>query len=283
LREVPITYKILLRMLIDRVSLELPVYDGLLASHHHKEAGHTSRRAHGTDDWLLIATLSGLGRFNTELGELVARPGSLTLISPGTPHDYGTARAAEGWEILWVHFHPPHDWLEFLQWPTSAPGLAQFEPPEWTEIHAAFLEMLRLSLATGPRRRQFAMNALERLLLLCEAQLPHLGHRIDDRVRTVVEYIHAHLRDPLTLESLSDLVHLSPSRFAHLFREEIGMPPLQYVGLQRITRAQTLLARTTLSVTEIAAEVGMEPFHFSSRFKAHTGTSPRNYRNSAVS
>ncbi|RYG43952.1 helix-turn-helix domain-containing protein [bacterium] len=269
-------------MIKDRVSLDLPHYDGLLASHHHKEVGHTSRRAAGTDDWVLIATLSGLGRINTALGEMPVTPRSLTLITPGTPHDYGTARGAAGWEILWVHFHPPHGWLELLHWPTVAPGISLFGPNDWPEILAAFGQVVRLSLATGRRRREFAMNALEHLLLLCEAGFPDSGPPIDDRVRLVVEYIHGHLREDLTLANLSDRVSLSPSRFAHLFRAEVGMPPLQYVGLQRLERAQTLLQRTTLSVSEIADEIGMEPFHFSARFKAYSGSSPRNYRYSTL-
>ncbi|CAN5433808.1 hypothetical protein BH11ARM2_BH11ARM2_09170 [soil metagenome] len=182
------------------------------------------------------------------------------------------------WEILWVHFHPPREWLEYLLWPPSAHGVAIFTPKHWREIHAAFREAFRLSLSTQRRRRELGMNALERLLLLCEADLPYAAHPMDDRIRAVVEHIHGHLRQPLTLESLSGIVHLSHSRFAHLFRKEIGMPPLQYVGLQRVHRAQTLLERTTMSVSEIAAEVGMEPFHFSTHFKTHTGISPRAYR-----
>ena len=269
-------------MSIDVDRIEVPDYDGLLAGHHHKGPLHVSRRAHGTPDWLLVATLSGAGRFNTPLGEVDARPGSLALISPGTPHDYGTAREVGGWEILWVHFHPPHEWLEMLHWPLIAPGVALTSPENWREVQAAFRDVLRQAASARPRRRQFAMNALERLLLHGEAGLPHLGSPMDDRVRLVVEHIHAHLREPLTLESLSGLVYLSPSRFSHLFREETGHAPLQYVFQQRIDRARRLLERTTMSVGEIAAEVGMEPFHFSARFKAQTGSSPRNYRFSTV-
>lgn len=270
-------------MVIDVDVIEVPDYDGLLAGHHHKGPTHASKRIGGTADWVLVATLSGAGRFNTSVGEFLAEPGTLALVSPGTPHDYGTARGVDGWEILWVHFHPPHEWREYLYWPAAAPGVALYAPRNWRDVLAAFREVFRQTHSTAHRKRQFAMNALEKLLLLCESGLPHLGHPMDDRVRLVVEHIHAHLRESLTLESLSALVYLSPSRFSHLFREETGMAPLQYVGQQRIDRARRLLERTTMSVSEIATEIGMEPFHFSARFKAETGSSPRSYRTSAFS
>lgn len=267
-------------MLKDRVALDLPYYDGLLVGHYRRGPGYASRRAGGTDDWLLVATLAGLGRFGTRLGDAAAPPGTLALISPGTPHDYGTARDAAVWEILWVHFQPPPEWRELLHWPTGTPGVAFLEPgpSAWKEIERSFREVYRLSLRSLRRRRRFAMNALERLLLQCDERLSGAGHPMDDRIRAVVEHIHAHLGGPLSLEKLSKLAHLSPSRFAHLFRAETGMAPLQYVSLQRMRRAATLLEHTTLGVAEIAAEIGMEPFHFSARFKEETGENPRAYR-----
>jgi AraC family transcriptional regulator of arabinose operon len=280
LRSLSKTFTILLSMIKDRVAIDLPYYDGLLAGHHCKEPGYALKRQGGTDDWLLVATLSGAGRFGSSLGDLIASPTTLTLLAPGTTHDYGTERNQSGWEILWVHFHPPHEWLELLHWPQSAPGIACFDSPEsaWPEIQECFWEVCRLCFWPGNRRKQRAMNCLERLLLLCESHVPDTGVVMDDRIQRAIEYMHSHLRDPLSLETLSAIVHLSPSRFAHLFRAETGMPPLQYMSLQRIQRASILLERTTLSVSQIAGEVGMEPFHFSSRFKSQTGRNPRDYR-----
>jgi len=271
-------------MLKDRIALDLPYYDGLLAGHHRKERGYSLRRADGSDDWLLVATLAGRGRFGSAIGDIPALPKALTLISPGTPHDYGTAKGVGSWDILWVHFQPPPEWLAMLEWPTAAPGIATLEPATtaWTEIERSFRELCRLCFWPGPLRMSLSMNALERLLLLCQEQLPGAGHSMDGRIRRVVEYVHSHLWLPLSLETLSETVHLSPSRFCHLFRAETGMAPLQYIGLQRMQRAASLLERTTLSVGEIAAEVGMEPFHFSSKFKAQTGSSPRAYREARV-
>lgn len=274
------TYIILLSVLKDRIALDLPFYDGLLAGHYQKTPGYSSKRNEGTDDWLLIASLQGQGVFNGLKGEVKAPPGTLTLISPGTPHDYGIAKGEALWELIWVHFHPDPTWLDSLKWPSILPGVSQIEPPhdKLSEILDAFWLTLKTSTSTREARLPLAMNALERLLLLCEEQLPKTDDHIDPRIRKSIEYIHSNLAEPLTLEILSQRTFLSPSRYSHLFREQLGMAPLQYATLQRMRHAGTLLERTTLSVAEIAAQVGMDAFQFSARFKSETGVGPRAFR-----
>ena len=221
-------------MIKDRIAFDLPDYDGLLAGHYLRGPGYGRRRDGGTDDWLMILTLAGRGR----IGNQAAEKGSVFLIGPGVTHDYGTARFADEWEILWVHFHPRSEWIDLLKWPVIANGVYRLEPEHLEPIQDAFEEVIRLSNTSEVRSRQFAMNGLERLLLLCDQQLPSTDRRIDDRIRASIDYIQSHLRDPINLDNLSDTVHLSPSRFAHLFRQETGLPPGQFVIQQRLLRAR---------------------------------------------
>ncbi len=272
------TYTILLPVIKDRVAFDLPAYEALLAGHYHRGPGYGRRRDGGTDDWLLIMTLCGEGRIGSSQGDLPARAGDLFLSAPGTTHDYGTARRAEEWEILWVHFHPPTSWLEFLRWPEVAPGICRLQVLEGEEIQGAFREVIRLSVSTGPLRTAFGLNALEKLLLLCEASRPGGADVLDERIKRAIEHIHGNLGKPMRLHDLSRLCHLSESRFAHLFRQLTGLPPMQYVLGQRLQRAKTLLTRTSLGVAEIATEVGMDPFYLSLRFKRETALSPKQYR-----
>jgi AraC family transcriptional regulator of arabinose operon len=54
---------------------------------------------------------------------------------------------------------------------------------------------------------------------------------------------------------------------------------MHYVEARRIERATQLLRVTSLSVKQIAEQVGFEsPFYFSLRFKKATGISPSAYR-----
>ena len=57
-------------------------------------------------------------------------------------------------------------------------------------------------------------------------------------VSAVLEYMRAHLSDPLTVADLADLVSLSPSAFAHLFRDITGRSPYQFLKEMRLDRAR---------------------------------------------
>ena len=111
------------------VTLETPAprFNRLLTGHFRERRGYRAWRSRGSDDWLLILTLGGHGRFGHGGFELTAVAGDAVLIRPGTPHDYGVAPREHGslerWELLWTHFHPRPHWLPWLDWPEVAPGL----------------------------------------------------------------------------------------------------------------------------------------------------------------
>jgi AraC family transcriptional regulator of arabinose operon len=245
-------------------------------------AGYQAYRPRGTDDWLLIYTLDGRGRFVHAHGEFISRIGDLVLLRAGTPHDYGVDSSAH-WELLWTHFHPRADWLTLLAWPELAPGLSylQLDDPAMRErITARFEEVHRLAISSNRRRSDWAMNALEEVLLLCDEINPRSEQgRIDPRIQLAMNFLCRRLHEKLTLQEVADHCSMSLSRLAHLFREQVGQPPNAYLEHQRLARAAQLLLATQLSVKEIAAQAGFtEPSYFARRFKAVMGRSASEYR-----
>jgi AraC-like DNA-binding protein len=68
-------------------------------------------------------------------------------------------------------------------------------------------------------------------------------------------------------------------RFRKLFQRATGQSPARYRMRRRIDRARELLLDPEASVAEVARAVGFaDPFLFSARFRAHTGTSPSAFR-----
>ena len=258
----------------------------IVTGHFREGPQYTNWRSRGTDDYLLIFTRGGSGRVGYARGEAVVREGDLTLLRPGALHDYGTARGASAWEILWAHFLPYPHWLPlFDAWPETAAGLTIARLGSGVNetvdrVGAALAAMQESALSGRAHADALALNALEQALLWCDTAIPRSdAPRIDPRVRRARAYLVTHLGGPVTLGDAAAEVQLSESRLAHLFRDVTGETPQQFLESARLNRAEQLLALTNRTVTAIARDVGYEnPFYFSLRFKRRAGLSPRDWR-----
>jgi len=116
-----------------------------------------------------------------------------------------------------------------------------------------------------------------------ELELSRVG-LIDRRIRRAAELMHAQLYRDLSLMEVANASHLSPFHFARLFKKLTGATPHTYLARLRTARAQSLLAETDLSISEICSQVGYSsPSHFTKAFRQATGLTPRGFRNALVS
>ncbi len=96
-------------------------------------------------------------------------------------------------------------------------------------------------------------------------------------------HIDLHYTEDISLQSLADVLHISPYYLSHVFKDMTGYSPGQYITRRRIGLAQNLLISTGLSISEIAARVGYpSPSHFHDRFTRNVGMSPRAYRKAYI-
>ena len=87
------------------------------------------------------------------------------------------------------------------------------------------------------------------------------------------------VRGELSLGAFAQSVNLSVWRLCHIFKSDVGMPPIRYLRLLRMERAKGLLESSFLSVKEIAFQVGLnDESHFVRDFKSTYGFSPALYR-----
>ena len=101
------------------------------------------------------------------------------------------------------------------------------------------------------------------------------------QLRKAEDYVAAHLAEEISIEALAELVELSSSHFAHVFKETTGMTPLQFVTRQRIAHAQQLIRETSRSLTDVGLEVGYtSPSHFAQVFRRVVGVTPTEFRSS---
>jgi transcriptional regulator GlxA family with amidase domain len=102
---------------------------------------------------------------------------------------------------------------------------------------------------------------------------------LDKRVEKIIEMMREDVRGELNLSEFAQSVNLSVWRLCHIFKSDVGMPPMRYLRLLRMERAKHLLESSFLSVKEVAYRVGLnDESHFVRDFKSTYGSSPACYR-----
>ena len=103
-------------------------------------------------------------------------------------------------------------------------------------------------------------------------------HR-DEVVLDVQMYMQEKFTQSLSMISIAAMFDLSERTLTRRFQRAAGTTPWQYLLNLRLSEAESLLRTTNLSITEIAAEVGMVDLaHFSRQFKKANRLSPSEYR-----
>lgn len=131
-------------------------------------------------------------------------------------------------------------------------------------------------------------SSLFRLLFLLLQEfplLPYKDYQPDntvknyDRLKDVVVYMNRHYSDPVCIQDLANIMHLSPAYFCKYFKKHIGNSPMDYLNIVRTENAAKLLKTTNNRIIDIAYEVGFQNFsYFSRTFLRYKGTSPSGYR-----
>ena len=98
-------------------------------------------------------------------------------------------------------------------------------------------------------------NGFEKAVLACLGITGAASHVRDERIRTAMALIRTQFAEKVTCQDVADAVHLSQSRFSHLFREQVGMTFAAYLIYQRILHVYTRMLRGK-SITEAALEAG---------------------------
>lgn len=102
---------------------------------------------------------------------------------------------------------------------------------------------------------------------------------MDRRIELIISKIESEPSGSWDTPALARMVDLSPSRFRHLFKQETGISPAQYLKDVRMRKAEIKLRTTFLSVKQILKQVGLRSnSHFVHDFRKLYGMTPTAYR-----
>lgn len=117
---------------------------------------------------------------------------------------------------------------------------------------------------------------LDAYLSKLSGQVQSSDHEIIDHA---LSYINHHFTKKLTLQMVADHLHISKNYLCHLFRAKTGYKFCEYVNIQRINLAKSLIAEDQKCFEYISFDCGFSSqSHFSTTFKKYTGCTPNEYR-----
>ncbi len=103
------------------------------------------------------------------------------------------------------------------------------------------------------------------------------------KLRDAVLFIEGHYSENITLSDISVNARINHTSLTALMKEELGCTAIEYLMKYRITVSKKQLAFTEVPIKDVANIVGFKTVqHFNRLFKEHTGTTPAEYRKSAV-
>jgi AraC family transcriptional regulator len=108
--------------------------------------------------------------------------------------------------------------------------------------------------------------------MLCTGVPP--SRRLDPRITRVLATIRAADELRISIEDAAAMVFLSPSRFAHLFKQQVGLPFRRYILWRKLTRAMFVIGRErTIAPAAHAADFA-DAAHLTQTFYQMFGIAP---------
>ncbi|NQX64065.1 AraC family transcriptional regulator [Paenibacillus qinlingensis] len=238
--------------------------------------------------------LKGEGIFHFGHKSYPIKPGDLFVVNPVEPHR-AQSDPDQPAQFLFAFFEPSiwlHTDNELLLPFLYRPEGFENRIPASAESTSGMKEAL-LTMWNEYSRREpgFSYMLKGHLMNICASLLRYYNPSPDRleasnvlsayrTLRPVIQFLEQQYHDALTVNDVSSLLHLSPSRTQALFREAVGMGFSQYLRSVRVHAAKNLLIRTSLPVTEICQQSGFQSqAAFYRAFEDQVGMKPSDYRN----
>lgn len=259
--------------------------------------GRAALHTHDNHEWYFC--LDGRCTQLAGTDQFTMRPGDLCLLPEGVPH-FAYAHGPEG-SGAWVinvreDFFSPHqegdrEALEIMKCLCARARARAYQLPlseaGRKTVRAAVATMVDETVARDVGWLAIVKAELIQLLTGLYRQWPGADRPPislsstggQERMRTVFAYIENNYMNPLQVEDLLALAHLSRSHFHAVFATEAECTFKEYLNRIRVRRAEDLLRGTDLPIAQIALGCGFSCLsHFYAVFKQYTKKSPRRAR-----
>lgn len=151
------------------------------------------------------------------------------------------------------------------------------------------VQEIMTELKKNEKHSRFCIKGLLLTMIVELVRLLGNEKHIERRVNSVapimpaIRYINEHFSEPIHIETLQDICHLSGTHFRRLFNSIMGCAPLEYIHSLRVNRACDMLLSSDASILNISLSVGFDSVSsFNRQFVKIMGVSPSVWRRERV-
>lgn len=226
----------------------------------------------------IVFPLKGHARFMLDRNRIELEPGIVLHAGPDMKLDKEVLGNSE-WKYILLHYKVAGDdsAVKMLEDGNFVLDIGSVKAPE---IDSQLQKLLRLQDSKDSMaylsQKAMLYSVMEQLLRFARENAQNSKEKTIGRI---LEYIHDHLNESLTVSELAEKIGLDSRQFHYEFLKQTGICPKRYLMQSKMKRAKELLEYQNYSITQISDMVGYEdPLHFSRVFKKSTGISPTQFR-----
>ncbi|GAA3047059.1 AraC family transcriptional regulator [Kitasatospora albolonga] len=236
----------------------------------------------------IVHVTGGRGTHVVDLAHWPLEPPQLYVVAPGQLHHWEAADGLTGQVLLF-----DEDFL--LSHPEDVTALRTLATRPWRdlgpaagEVAALFRELDReyRTLAEGyaGMLRSYLHILVVRALRAASAATPDGGAAAPGRAAELAAAFGRLIAEPgRSVADCARELGVSPGHLHELVKQATGRTPGRLIRQRQTMRAKLLLARTSLTVRQVARESGFEdPAYFCRFFRRETGMSPGEFRGRAA-
>ena len=212
-------------------------------------------------------------------------PGFAVLVSPSDLHSYSQVSEDDFLQVYNIKFSPfllPEAIQNALK---EAGGAICGLCPE---LESLLSKMHWEYFADRFASEQYIISSITQvciLLIRCSENTTRTVRRTPKQserqalIGRIVLYIREHFLEPISVEQVAGVIHLSPNYFSDFFKKHMGIGFSAYVKQLRLEFAASLLLTSDLTVKQIADQSGFNSqAYFFNSFKSAFGMPPEQFR-----
>ena len=225
--------------------------------------------------------LEGEGTMQADGVKIHPSKGQLYLLPAKTTQSFFTDQK-HPYRKYYCHFHAccqGSEVFDLLSLPLCV------DAPDFAFAVSLFRQMTQACCRQDPfsciRASQSVLDLLAYYMECCPKGSVRLsGSEFDSPLNRAVRFAETHLDQSVTVAKMAEAAGYHPTHFPRLFRQRMGISPVQFLIRKKTESAVEQLTASSLPIAAIAESLGFKSqFYFSSFFKRQTGMTPSDYRN----